>query len=192
MDSVGRGEEGLERLRDVIAELASDPTAIGLEEAINSYTEFYLEKNTPEQLKEHYYNFPKVQHKDEVARALLRMAIIGVYEEVSKNATDDQAKAKAEAMIKVLFQELKRDFDVKKLTNYILVRVGDFIRERTSAPREALDYYSEALSRKKGGYEMEALFGRADVLGRSTNAADLDGAIADLKTVQEKSEEKKP
>jgi tetratricopeptide (TPR) repeat protein len=184
MDAVERGEEGLERLRDVIAEMASDPMATGLEEAIGSYTEFYLTKHSPDELKEHYYNFPKIQAKDMVARALLRMAVIGVFEEEIKKAKDDAQRGKAEAMVKVLFSELKSaEFSPKDLTSFILVRVGDFIREKTGAPRESLDYYTEALSRKDGGYKAEAMFGRADVLGRSTAAADLDIAIKDLTEV---------
>lgn len=190
MDAVGRGEEGLERLRDVIAEMAGDPAARGLEEAIGSYTEFYLTKHSAEELKEHYYNFPKIKAKDTVARALLRMAVIGVFEEELKNTKEDSQRSKAEAMVKVLFNELKAEFTPKDLTSFILVRVGDFIREKTGAPREALDYYTEALNRKDGGYKFEAMFGRADILGRSKSAADLDTGIKDLTEVFENSDKK--
>jgi len=180
----------LERLRDVIAEMASDPMAQGLEEAIGSYTEFYLSKHSPEQLKEHYYNFPKIQAKDMVARALLRMAVIGVFEELLKNTKEDSERSKAEAMIKVLFTELKSAFTPKDLTPFILVRVGDFIREKTGNPREALDYYTEVLNRKNAGYKFEAMFGRADVLGRSKVASDLEAGIKDLDEVFANSEKK--
>lgn len=190
MDAVGRGDEGLERLRDVIAEMAGDPMSRGLEEAIGSYTEFYLTKHSPEQLKEHYYNFPKIQAKDTVARALLRMAVIGVFEDLLKNTKDEGERSKSEAMIKVLFTELKSAFSPKDLTSFILVRVGDFIREKTSTPREALDYYTEALSRKDGGYKFEAMFGRADVLGRSKLPSDLDTGIKDLDEVFANSDKK--
>lgn len=190
LDAVGRGEEGLNRIRDVIVEMAGDPMARGLEEAINSYTEFYLTKHSPAELKEHYYKFP-VQYKDAVARALLQMAVIGVFETEVKKAKDEDTKKRAEADVQNLFKALKTEFDVKQLTNFILVRVGDFIREKTGSPREALDYYSEALSRKTGGYQLEAMFGRADVLSKSKNPADLDAALVDLKSIQEKAENKK-
>jgi hypothetical protein len=190
MDAAGRGNEGLERLRDVIAEMASDPMSRGLEEAIGSYTEFYLSKHSPEELKEHYYNFPKIQAKDTVARALLRMAVIGVFEDLLKNTKEEADRSKAEAMIKVLFNELKSAFSPKDLTSFILVRVGDFIREKTGTPREALDYYTEALNRKDGGYKFEAMFGRADVLGRSKLPADLETGIKDLDEVYANSDKK--
>ncbi len=188
MQSVGRGEEALNRLRDVIADLATTPGAVGMEEAIGSYTEAYLENHTPEQLKEHYYNFPKITASNRAARALLRIAIIGVYEDQLKSAETDQEKINAEAGIKVIFQDLKRDFDLKDLSNFILVRVGDFIRD-TNTPREALDYYKEALSRDDKSYRFPALFGRAAVLAQGS-AAEKKEAIADFQRILKDSQDR--
>lgn len=182
MDAVGRGEEALERLRDVIGDMASNQSTLGLEEAINSYTEAYLEKHTPTELKDHYYAFPKIRASDKPARALLRIAVIGVFEEMVKKSKDVDEKRNSQAMIKVLFQELKRDFDPKDLSNYILVRLGDYLRTRTSAPRQALPYFDEALNRKDTSYRFPALFGRADVLAGG-NAEEKTKAEADLRLV---------
>lgn len=187
---VGRDEEALERLHKVIVELAKNPEARGLEELINSYTETYLIKHTPEQLKEHYYNFEGISAKDRAARALLRVAVIGVFEGIAKNSDDVDRKQKAEAMIKVLFRELKTDFKVEDLTNYILVRVGDFLRTATSTPRESLPYYDEVLRRPDQSYRFNALQGRADVYGMSTNAADIDRGIEDFTRIYADSTEK--
>lgn len=190
MDAVGRGEEALKRLQSVISEMAKNPEASGLEELINSYTEAYLLKHTPEELKEHYYNFPEIRSSDKAARALLRVAVIGVFEGVSKKSQDEARKRSADAMIKVLFQELKTDFAVKDLTNFILVKVGDYLRNNTATPREALPYYDEALSRQDQAYRFGALLGRADVYGRSSNAADIDKGIEDFNRVYADSQEK--
>ncbi len=190
MAAVGRDEEALNRLRDVVTEMAKNPEASGLEELINSYTGAYLEKHTPEQLKEHYYNFPGIRSADSAARALLRVAIIGVFEDVHKKSDDDARKRSAVAMIKVLFQELKADFALKDLTNFILVKVGDYLRSSTSTPREALPYYDEVLGRQDQSYRFNALLGRADVYGKSQNTADLDKAIADFERVYADSREK--
>jgi tetratricopeptide (TPR) repeat protein len=189
-NSVDRGDEALNRLRDVITEMAKDPEATGLEELINSYTEAYLEKHTPEELKEHYYNFPGIRMADRAARALLRVAVIGVFENVIKKSTDEARKRSGNAMIKVLFQNLKTDFDVKDLTNFILVRVGDYLRNNTSTPREALPYYDEALGRQDQAYRFAALLGRADVYGRSTNPADIDKGLEDFTRVYNDSQDK--
>ena len=189
-DAVGRGDEGLERLRKVFSEMAKDPEAFGLEELINSYRDAYLEKHTPEELKEHFYNFPDIRAADRAARALLRVAVIGVFEEVAKKSKDEAKKRAALAMIKVLFQELKTDFNVKDLTNFILVKVGDFLRLSTSTPREALPYYDEALSRQDQSNRFGALLGRADVYGRSAVAADIEKAIEDFKRVYADSQDK--
>lgn len=189
-DAVGRGEEALNRLRDVIVEMAKNPEAAGLEQLINSYTEAYLEKHSPEELKEHYYNMPGIRSTDRAARALLRVAVIGVFENVAKKSEDEARKRSAEAMIKVLFQELKTDFALKDLTNFILVKVGDYLRNNTATPREALPYYDEALGRQDQSYRFAALLGRADVYGHSTTPAELDKGIADLTRVYTDSQEK--
>lgn len=190
MNAVGRGDEALERLQGVISDMAKMTEAPGLEEAINSYTEVYLEKHSPEELKEHYYNFPGIRTTDKAARALLRIAIIGVFEKVAKDNEDPGKKRSANAMITVLFQNLKADFDLKDLSNYILVKLGDYLRTNTSAPREALPYYDEALSRQDQSYLFPALIGRADVYGRSPQAADLDKAVEDFDRIFADSQEK--
>lgn len=188
--AAGRGKEALERLQKVISFMAKQPEAFGLEEAINSYTEVYLKDHTPEELKNHYYDFPGITSQDKAARALLRIAIIGVFEEAAKNAEDNASKRNAEAGVQVLFQQLKTDFALSDLSNFILVKLGDYLRKNTSAPREALAYYDEALSRTDQSYMFAALLGRADVYGDSPDAADLDKAIADFNRIFQDSEEK--
>ncbi len=190
MESVGRGEEALERLQEVISDMAKQTESVGLEQAINSYTEFYLEKHTPDELKEHYYNFPGIRTTDKAARAILRIAIIGVFEAVAKDKENPDKQRAAEAMIIVLFQNLKADFELKELSNYILVKLGDYLRTNTSAPREALPYYDEALSRPDQSYLFQALGGRADVYGQSPQAADLDKGIVDFERIFNDSQEK--
>ncbi len=183
-NAAGRGEEALKRLQDVISTMAKNPEAVGLEEAINSYTEVYLETHTPEELKDHYYEFPNINTQDKAARALLRIAIIGVFEDVAESSKDDAAKERsANAMITVLFQNLKTDFALTDLSNFILVKLGDYLRQNTSAPREALPYYDEALSRQDQSYRFAALLGRADVYGQSTQDADLAKALEDFERI---------
>jgi tetratricopeptide (TPR) repeat protein len=190
MESVGRGEEALARLQEVISDMAKQTEAVGLEQAINSYTEFYLEKHTPEELKEHYYNFKGIGTGDKAARAILRIAIIGVFETVAKDKENPDKQRAAEAMITVLFRDLKTEFDLKELSNFILVKLGDYLRTNTSAPREALPYYDEALSRPDQSYMFQALSGRADVYGQSPQAADLDKGILDFERIFNDSQEK--
>lgn len=188
--AVDRGDEALERLQNVISGMAKNPEATGLEPLINSYTEAYLEKHTPEELKDHYYEFPGIRSTDRAARALLRVAVIGVFEEVAKKSDDEDRKRAASAMIKVLFQQLKTDFKLTDLTNFILVKVGDYLRLNTSTPREALPYYDEALGRQDQSYRFTALLGRADVYGRSSNPAEIAKGIEDFTRVYEDSQEK--
>lgn len=188
-DAAGRSKEALDRLAAVISGMASSPDTGGLEEAINSYTEVYLKSHTPDQLKDHFYDFPGVGSGDKAAQALLRTAIIGVFEQKLKSAANQDEKIKAEAMIKVLFEELKNDFNPKDLTNYILVRTGDFLRERTSAPTQALPYYEEVLGRSDMSYRFAALFGKAAVLSRGSDS-EKEKAIESLRRVYQDSQDK--
>ncbi|MEY3396026.1 MAG: hypothetical protein RL346_2263 [Verrucomicrobiota bacterium] len=190
MEAVGRGDEALKRLQGLISEMAKMSEAYGLEEAINSYTEAYLKKHSAEELKEHYYNFPGVEVQDKVARALLRIAVIGVFEGITAKSKEEDEKRNAKAMIQVLFQNLKTEFNVKELSNFILVKLGDYLRMNTSAPLESLPYYNEALSRQDQSYRFAALLGRADVYGNSGQAADLAKAIEDFERILADSDDK--
>lgn len=123
-------------------------------------------------------------------RMMLRMENISRQEEILKKATDEKSKRTAEAMITVLFREMKADFDPKDLDNYTLVRVGDYLRIHTATPREALLYYDEVLGREDPSYRHHALMGRAQVYGLSPRAADMDKAIEAYTEIYEKSEER--
>jgi tetratricopeptide (TPR) repeat protein len=192
MRKVGKIEEALERLQSVIADLSQIPGTPGLEDAIGSYTEEYLKENTSEELKDHYYDFPGIDSRDMATRALLRIAIISVFEEqlASADKVKDEAKARtASARIDVLFKELQNDFNPKDLSNFILVKVGNFIR-KTSQPEAARVYYEEALGRENDqSHKFAAIFGLADVNSRGTKAQKTK-AIELLKRVISDSDER--
>ncbi len=174
MAKIGKLDEALERLQGVIADIAKSPGTPGLEEAIGSYTDAYLKSHTPTELKEHYYSFPRIDSRDKATRALLRIAIIDVFEGVLESADkekDEKLAVDAKAMIEVLFNELRTDFDPKDLSNFILVKVGDFIRKKTSSPVAAQPYYEEALARTDDqSHKYRAIFGLADVFGHGSSA----------------------
>jgi tetratricopeptide (TPR) repeat protein len=187
--AAGRADEGLERLRGIIAETAKSDDTSQLELLISEYTNAYLTKHTPQELKEHFYNFPGILSSDSAARALLRVYVIRVFEGLLKKAKQDEEKIPIQATIKVLFQELKTDFALKDLTSNTLVKVGDYLRRNTATPREALPYYDEVLGRQDNKERFPSLLGRADVYGRSGSAADIDKALADLDKVYNESKE---
>ncbi len=192
MAKIGKLDEALERLQGVIADIAKSPGTPGLEEAIGSYTEAYLQSHTPTELKDHYYAFPRIDSRDKATRALLRIAIIDVFEgelEKADKEKDQKMATDAKAMIQVLFTELRTDFDPKDLSNFILVKVGDFIRKKTTNPVAAKPYYEEALNRKDDqSHKYRAIFGLADVLGRG-GSGDQAEAITLLRRVIADSEE---
>ena len=190
MRAVNRAPEALEKLQGVIVDISKIQNSPGLEEAIGSYTEAYLKDHTEDELKEHYYNFRGVDSEDHATLALLRIAVIRVFEDRLGRATkanDTATMSSSTAMIKVLFGELKTAFDAKDLSNYILVSVGDFLR-KTSSPRQAVSYYKEALSREDKSYRLPALFGLADVLGSGGKGEQAE-AVKHLETVLSESDD---
>lgn len=186
MKAANRGDEGLDTLRAVITELSQDTSAPSLEPAINSYTEAYLETHTPAELREHFYS--DFSLPTDSARALLRTALISVAEDTLERAEsegDEQQVISSRAEIQVLFSDLKTAFDPSSLTNFTLLKLGDFIREKTDSPLEAATYYEEILGRENQDLRFNALFGMADILARSGTADNADKAISYLDQVIE-------
>lgn len=197
MEAVDRLDEGLENLQAMITQLASQQNQQFLEECVNAYSKAFLAKegNTPAMLKEIYYSFPGIDLSNQRVLALLRIALIGVYEgEIQKAvaAKDDALKLRYESAIKVLFQDLKSEFKPEDLTNFVLLRVGDYLREKTSAPKQSVPYYEELLGRKDKFGEFKARLGIADVLGRSANVADNKKAIEQLGEVIKRAKDDRP
>ena len=190
LGNLGRFREGLDRLQNVISEMARTPEALGLEEAINSYTEAYLQEYSIEELRDHYYNFPGIRVSDRAARALLRIAVIGAYDDLASKTEDSAERTAAQGTVRALFQELKTDFNPTELTNFILVKLGNYLRNNTSAPREALAYYDEVLNRADQSYRFEALIGRADIYGSSGDAQDQARALEDFERIFRDSQER--
>jgi tetratricopeptide (TPR) repeat protein len=186
-----RTDDGLDRLRQMIVEYTrADQTAV-LEELIPSYTDAYLTKHTPEQLKDHFFDFPDIRPTDTAARALLRVSVIGVFEKVARESEDEKEKRSATALVKVLFQQLKTDFDLKQLSTSILVQLGDFLRLKTATPREAIPYYDAVLAREEAEFRFRALLGRAKAYADSSAPEDIDKALADFGTVYAESDDNK-
>ncbi len=182
-----RGDEALRRLQEMIAELAKSERAYALENSINAYATAYLASHDAAALQKHFEALPGIDPKDQATRALLRMAVIGAYENLAKNATDEAAKTPARAKILTLFQELKSSLAPKELPTPILLKLADHLRSNTSAPREALPFYEEAISRNEPLYRFPSLFGRADTYSRSTAPEELQKGIDDFQVIYQQS-----
>ena len=191
--AVERGREAIERLRKILGERLENPAAESPEATARVYARLYAKAHGLEELKRHFAEFPGLKPEDKQARATLRISAIEAVEE-QLDSPDEAAKAKADGLIKALFQELKAEFEPKDLPPGILVRTGDFLRTRTSAPRQALPYYEEALAKKDAAVRLPALLGRASVLAegseeeRATAIQDLQEVFDGAKDVREKEE----
>ena len=181
LEKAGRTQEALDRLRTTIAETSSNPADPALDPAIREYTRIYAAKHGIDALNQHVREFPGIRPDDKVTRSLLRIAVISVVE-ARLGQGDEASKAKADALMKTLFQELKSEFGPKDLPAGILVRMGDFLRLKTSAPRQALPYYDEALARGDAAVRFPALLGKATVLAEGSKE-EREAAIKELESI---------
>lgn len=167
-----RGDEALANLQGVITDLAKRKDAPDIEKAINTYGKYYLENGkTPEELKDHFENFPGLTAGDVRAQALLQIAVIGVYEDLLDQAEKEKKNAevvKYTAMIKVMFNDLKDAYDPKDLSNFILMRLAGFVgKSKNEAMRnQGLVFFDEILSRKDVAFQTKARFGKAKILAK--------------------------
>ncbi|MCW1885070.1 tetratricopeptide repeat protein [Luteolibacter flavescens] len=170
LEQAGRGDEALGRLRECIT-----PTeAPGLQDAIDRYAAAYFAKHGPDELEKHFGAFPGIDPAEKAATARLKIAVIGVMEK--------QPGEPAATRVKALYQELKSGFSPADLAPATLVQLGDHLRTKTSAPRQALPYYEEALARPDASLHVAARFGRAAVLATGS-PEEKAGAIEDFKRV---------
>ena len=189
--SSGRGDEALQRLREIAAKGGIDPGQIGM--LIDAYTEAFLGSHGPEELEKQLENFPGIDPANKATQSHLRLAVIGAYEKVAREAKDETRRTRVLEKLRVLYQKLKTDFTPGELDPRALVRLGDHLRLTTSTPREALVFYDEVFRRNDAVAASVALLGRADIRVRSTDPVEIDQGIddfrkasAELKTAEER------
>ena len=187
LSATNRQDEALERLAGIIGELAKTDRAYALENAIKEYSQAYLNGHTPEQLEKHFAEFPGIPPEDQGTRALLRMTVISAYERLGSQSKELAVQQACNGRIMKLFQELKSSLSPKQLPTPILLELADHLRENTSAPREALPFYEEAISRNEATYRFPSLFGRGDTWSRSSSPEEKQKAIDDFKTIYQQS-----
>jgi tetratricopeptide (TPR) repeat protein len=187
LSATNRQNEALERLAQIIAELAKTDKAYALENAIEEYAQTYTSRHTPAQLEQHFAELPGISPDDQSTRALLRMAVISSYERLGSQSKELAVQQECNGRIMKLFQELKASLSPKELPTPILLQLADHLRESTSAPREALPFYEEALSRNESAYRFPSLFGRGDTWSRSSSPVEKQKAIDDFNTIYRES-----
>ncbi len=169
-----RGKEALEALEKVIVRLGSGDSGTGIEEAIGSYTQNYLEIVGPEELLERLTNFvPKDGAKiNNTLRAWLSMAKIDLLE----NDSYKDKFPKRAAQIQVAYEELQK-FNKDELSAYILVKVGRDLAER-GQDQEALKWFKAVMDRGQSEHYPLALMGKARVLAKTGDAGSFQEAVS--------------
>jgi len=169
-----RGKEALDALEKVIVRLGSGESGTGIEEAIGSYTQNYLEIVGPEPLLERLTNFaPEDGVKiNNTLRAWLSMAKIDLLE---NDTYKDQFPRRA-AQIQVAYEELQK-FNKEELSSYILVKVGRDLVDRGN-DQEALAWFKAVMDRGQSEHYPLALMGKARVLAKTGDAGSFQEAVA--------------
>jgi tetratricopeptide (TPR) repeat protein len=183
LEKIGRGDEGLDRLREIIAEIVKSGNSEDAAGLIAAHTRAYMKNHTPEELKACYQNFAEIPPENRLGRALLQIEVIGAFEKAAREASDEAARKAASLEVKSLFQQFRNDFQIEELPNSLLLRMGDHLRLNTSVPREALACYDELIRRDDKRDRLSALLGRGDVYARFAIAGEDDLALADFNKV---------
>lgn len=194
--AAGRYEVLLEALKHSISAGAKSKNSLALVSAIENYSIYFIENETKngvsevdaaEKLRLVYYKFPDVDANDARTQAMLRVALIGAYEATYQHAVtakDEGLMSKTKGRITATFKDLKANYPVASLSDFVLIKIGDYLRTKSAAPRQALPYYEELVVRKKGEYLLDAEFGVADVLGVAGSAEEVVKAIDLLTNIE--------
>ena len=177
LEKVNRVPDALKRLEEIIAAFGNNIEAVGLEDAIVSYVT-YAEKGgmSLPQLRERLYNFPNLPPDADVARPRLRMALIDLYEKKIREEKDDAKRATLEGEIQALFSQLRRDFPIEKLSNYVLNRIGDNLLRGGRADM-AREYFEQVLKTPDVSFKDKAMFNLAVIYGEAEQNPNPDKAI---------------
>jgi len=169
-----RGKEALDALEKVIVRLGSGNTGGGIEEAIGSYTQNYLDIVGPEPLLERLTNFvPQDGARiNNTLRAWLNMAKIDLLE----NDSYKDKFPKRAAQIQVAYEDL-RTFNKAEMPSYILVKVGRDLADRGQG-REASEWFKAVMDRGPSEHYPLALMGKARVLAKTGEAGSFYEAVS--------------
>jgi tetratricopeptide (TPR) repeat protein len=157
-----RGQEALDALQEVIIRLGSGEGEHGIEAAIGSYTEHFIEVNGPEPLLEKLLAFvPEGTAVNNTLKAWLIMARIDL---LQNDEFKDRFPRRA-AQIQVAFEEL-REFNKAELATYILVQVGRNLAGQGNAESDALavQWFDAVMERGDSDHYPLALMGKARIL----------------------------
>ncbi len=169
-----RGKEALDALEKVIVRLGSGENGTGIEEAIGSYTQNYLDIVGPEALLERLTNFVPQDGAqiNNTLRAWLNMAKIDLLE----NDSYKDKFPKRAAQIQVAYEDLQT-FNKEELSSYILVKVGRDLVER-GKDQLAIEWFKTVMDRGQSEHYPLALMGKARVLAKTGEAGSFQEAVS--------------
>ncbi len=179
--AAGRAAEAMDRLQGIVATGAT--AARGQRTLVDAYARAFLADHSAEELEGQFGKFPGIDAADKPLLARMQIAVIAGFEKQASTATDAARRQEAETRVRLLYQQLKTGFTPADLDTPALIRLADHLRLQTSAPREALVYYDEAVARNDPRWRTAALIGQGDLRGGSTDASEAALGLAALQEV---------
>ncbi|QQL44207.1 tetratricopeptide repeat protein [Sulfuriroseicoccus oceanibius] len=180
LEEVGRLDEGLEKVAELIVDLGSQRDAFGVEDLITAYSQTAVKGGMElEELRDKLLNLP-VSGSAEVTRAMLLMAVIDAYEDAIKQEKDEARKRLLAGTVSALYRQMEDRFAPDRLSNYILIRVGQQLVDRGRSA-EAEKYLKEILVRDDTAYQTDARYALAELNMKQGGAGDLDESVQILR-----------
>lgn len=179
---LGRTEEGLAKLEELIVQLSREANAEGIEKAVNGYVTVSEEELGADTTLDKLNNFPGMTADDKTLRAWLIISKIDLLKgQLDRMKEDDPEYARKKATVDVAFNELKA-YDRSELSNYILIQLGRYI-VNTGNPFEAVPFFQEIGRNEE--FEDFALLELAKIKGRSKKPEDIEEARNAFKRIIE-------
>ena len=139
-ESVDRGQEGLDKLENIIDQLGRQENA-DLEKAVTKFGEVSVKLLGGEETIEKLKDMSTKGGQPQAVLAWLLVSRIDIIEKELK----EKDPAKSQAEIKAAFLEL-RGFDKKVLAPYVLARIGVFLREGNQVD-QSVPWFNEIIDR---------------------------------------------
>lgn len=150
LEEVGRGEEGLKQVENMILFLGSKPPEQQdltlLRQAIGSYAEASVRIRGLEEALATLNDFPGIDPENQALLTWLKIQQVIVLLEHRKKMEKDSAEyAEVESRINSVFEDLRK-FDIRKLSEYALQQVGNHFANSDN-PFLGEPYFNELLAR---------------------------------------------
>jgi len=159
---VNRAKDALAHLEAGIKISATNEDIKELKSSLSNYSNLFLEKKSPNELKDKLLSINIPKATDSVKITLLMETVVAFTNAKQELADAGKSTSAVDKTITELFSTITTQYSPKDSDNYSLVRVGDYLRDNGSFD-EAEKYYQEGLTREGNSYLTKSRYGVAAI-----------------------------